>query len=137
MIHRKIAKVKTKGSRITNDLAPDLADLTVGINYAVHEYNEKENYCILELWCCDHSLQEKKATMADLNELCKDPSVLEVLTSHPKSPKTLGVLSMTSVESVDEVAKEVTVKGKKERFLRKEKLWAHGKEFDCFVLDEG
>jgi len=137
-IHRKILKVKTVGSRQTGDLRPELSDtLPSGFNYAVLEYDEAENTCIVECWCSDHPLQEKQRTVADLSEISKNSAVIEVLESHPKSPRVLGVVSTTAFENVDDVKKEITVKGKRGAFLRKERIEAHGENFDSYILDEG
>jgi len=144
MIYRRILKVKTVGSRNGEvPLQPDLTDFAVkysGINFAVHEYNEKEGWCVVELWCSDHPVLEAKhqKTDKDLQLVDTEPAVMKVLTEHRLSPKILGVLSTSTHDSVDEEKKEITVRGRKGNFLRKEKhTTTAGKEQDEYVLDEG
>lgn len=143
MIYRKIFKVKTTGSRKTNNLRPDFI-VPKGINYAVHEYNEREGWCILECWCSDNALlnltEQKK--QVDLDLLNQDKNVLAVLTSHPFSPATLGTVSVSGhsapIEKFDEKKKTVTVNGKTVNYVRKtkEKDTAN-REMEVYVLDEG
>jgi len=145
MIYRRIFKVKTTGSRDTGDLRPAFTDDFVekygrGINYVVHEYNEAEGWCVVECWCCDHPIlePEHRKNMTHLRALDKDPSVVEVLPSHPRSPPILGTLATSRHESVDEEKKEITVKGRKGSYIRKEKTFTTlGEEIDLYILDEG
>jgi len=142
---RKILKVRTTGSRATHDLRPELSDDFVkkygkGVNFTVLEYNEDENWCVLECWCSNHpcleTAERKEAT--DLTRLSKDNSVLEVVSTHRLSPKILGTLSTSTHDSVNEETKEITVKGRKGKFLRKEReRGTDGVERDVYVLDEG
>jgi hypothetical protein len=145
MIHRRIFKVKTVGSRAEGDLRPEFTDDFVsrygtGINYRVLEYNEEEGWCVVECWCCDHPIvePEHRKNMTHLFALDKDPSVLEVLPSHPKSPPVLACLATSTHESVDEEKKEIVVKGRRGSFKRKERhTTTDGTEEDLYILDEG
>jgi len=138
-IHRKILKVKTVGSRQTGDLRPKLSDtLPIGFNYAVLEYDEVENTCIVECWCSDHPLHEKPKTKADLDEISNHSTVLEGLQSHSKSPPILGSIAISFPETINEAKKEITSHGKTGKFLRKIKIHTTtGEEQDEYILDEG
>jgi len=140
-VHRRIFKVKTVGSRVTGDLRPAISDTVPrGINYAVHEYNEDEGWCIVECWCSDHPCCEpaERKGRAELEALDGDPDVLEILPSHPNSPPILGRIATTTHEEVDEEKKEITVRGRKGTYIRKEKVvTTSGEEIDVYILDEG
>jgi len=147
LIHRRIFKVKTTGSRAhpENPLRPAWTDEFVarhgkGINYVVHEYNEDEGWCIVECWCSDHPCCEptERKSKADLEALEKDADVLEVLPSHPRSPPILGIVATSVHESVDEERKEIVVRGRVGTFKRKIRHFTTaGEEEDLYILDEG
>ena len=143
MIFRKLFKVRTLGnSKTTKDLRPEWAErLPVSVSMVCHEYNETEGWCICELWVSDHPTRQVPRTMKDLNELAKDPCVIEVLHGHPLSPKTLGRLSVdknVDCTDVDLTAKTLKRHGKPMKFIRtRKKRGTHGKEIEQFVLDEG
>ena len=137
--------MKTTGARKTGDLRPVFTDNFVetygtGINFVVHEYNEKEGWCIVECWCSDHAVldikDQKKDT--DLQKIDAHASVIEVLPSYMRSPSVLASIKTIQHDSVDEAKKEITVHGKKGKFVRKDKKKDHsGKDIDLWVLDEG
>lgn len=142
VVYRQILKVKTTGSRATRNLRPEISDrLPEGLNYAVHEYNEEEDWCILEAWCSDHPVLPQKHRKNDthLKKLSGDSAVIASLTSHPLSPPILGRMTTSTHDSVDETKKEITVHGRKGTYLRKIKETRKdmGTEEDIWVLDEG
>jgi len=138
MIYRKIIKVKTRGDRATATLAPDLpTPLPKGFNYVVHEYNEKENYAVVELWCCDHPAlhPSEQKTKRDLEDFCK---VYTILPTHPRSPKVIATLTTFRHDSVDEERKTIVVNGREGSYKRKvREVLEGGIEVDLYVLDEG
>jgi hypothetical protein len=164
-VFRKVLKVKTVGSRVTGDLRPAFSDDFVekygcGINYVVHEYNEKEGWCIVEVWCSDHPILpvEHQKNMSHLEEVAKNPHVIETFEKHPLSPPVLGTISYGSPHSpkkVDLEAKTLTldvtevvpqrgkapivrITEKTVPFKRAEKArGTDGVEFDNYILDEG
>lgn len=141
-IFRKMFKVKTVGSRKQGNLAPEWHErLPPSTSMVCHEYNETEGWCICELWVSDHPIRTVPRNMKDLNELAKDPCVIEVLHGHPLSPKTLGRLSVdknADCTEVDMTAKTLKRHGKSMKFMHtRKKTGTHGKEFEQFVLDEG
>ena len=143
MIFRKIFKVKTIGnSKTTKDLRPEWTErLPTSISMVTYEFNEEEGWIICELWCSDHPIRQVPRTMKDLNELAKDPCVIEVVHNHPLSPKILGRLSLEknpNCTDVDLTKKTLKQRGKSMKFMRKrKKRGTHGKEIEQFVLDEG
>lgn len=131
--------MKTTGSRRTGDLQPDI-DLPQGINSNTLEYNEQEGWCVLECWCSDHTVmkQEHKKTNVDLEALDSQPCVIEVLKTHNKSPVVIGRILTNVEDGVDENNKELTVQGKKHKYMLKEKhVTTGGVEENRYVLDEG
>lgn len=144
MIHRKIVKVNTTGSRATRDLRPEFSErLAHGLNYAVLEYNEAEGWCVVELWCSDHSLLKvaDQKGMADLEDFSADSAVIENLTSHPASPPLLasiGFGGLNSPKVINAKNKVLEFEGRQGNFLRKKKRKrTDGKEEDFYIVDEG
>ena len=147
-IHRRIFKVKTLGKRGSSDpLRPAISDdLPHGLNYVVHEYDEVEDACIVEVWCSDHPLlpQTDRKAMADIAKLRHHPSFITRLTDHAKSPtilarQSLSVFSQSAPNAtVDKAKKEITWQGRKGTYIRTYKETPHGKkEQDVYVFDEG
>jgi hypothetical protein len=138
-MYRRLLKVRTVGSRAEGNLRPafsdNFANKYVGINYVVHEYNEREGWCIVEAWCSDHPVlpPEHRKDMRHLEELARDPNVIEVVPSHPLSPPVLGRITVSVPDSVVEATGEVVVLGRRGKFIRKEKEMAQ----DIYILDEG
>lgn len=144
MIHRKIVKAKTSGSRATRDLQPEFSErLPHGLNYGVLEYNETEGWCIVELWCSDHPVirEDIQKSMSDLEAFAKDSAVLEILQSHPKSPEILGSMGVGGLHSpklIDKEKKLVEFEGRTGNYKRKiKRKRSDGLEEDYYVLDEG
>lgn len=138
MIVRKILKVKTTGSRGEGNLRPELADrLPSGINLAVLEYSEDDSFAILEIWGSTHPLIEHSISSKSLDDTVKEPSIIEVLEKHPKSPKILGTMSIASSATldIDSSTKTITDKarGKSDTYVRKE----IDRDGEIFILDEG
>lgn len=139
---RKILKVKTVGTRTEGNLRPALTDdLLRGLNLVVHEYDETEGTAIIEIFGSDHLAlkSEERLTPAKMSEMLKHVSVIEELTTHPKSPPIICRLAV----SLDSVAEEVDEQEKtfvkketkgKHKYLRKDK--GHRGE-DILVMDEG
>ena len=142
-VYRKLLKVKTAGSRAEGNLRPAFSDefpnKYAGINYVVHEYNEAEGWCILEAWCSDHPIlpPEHQKNISHLNELSRNPHVIEIVEKHPLSPPVLGMFATATHDSVDEEKKEIVVRGRKGKFIRKEKQMTHAGEKELYILDEG
>lgn len=165
-VFRKILKVRTTGRRDdpTNPLRPAFSDefseKYAGVNYVVHEYNEAEGWCIVELWCSDNPIlpPEHQKNMSHLEEVAKNPAVIETVVNHPLSPPVLGRISYGSPSSpkkVDTVAKTITLDmtevvpitnqtpitrtvTKTVPYKRVERVTGtHGLEFDEYILDEG
>lgn len=141
-IFRKMFKVKTVGSRKHGNLAPEWHErLPPSTSMVCHEYNEKEGWCICELWVSDHPIRTVPRTMADLNQMANDPCVIEVVHDHHLSPKILGRLSCditSDVTDVDGKLKTLKRKGKPMKFkYKREKTGTHGKKVKQYVLDEG
>jgi len=141
MIHRKILKVKTTGSRVTRDLRPILTDvIPKGVNLTVHEYNEDEGWCVCEISGSDHPVlpPEEQITTAKIDEVLRHESVIEELETHPLSPPIIMILSTSVHDSVDAEKKEIVVRGRKGSFIRKERVIDEGGlEIDYYILDEG
>lgn len=137
-------QTKTVGSR-GGDLRPELVDSLVrGFNSRVIEYSKNDKEAIVIVWCCDHPLMHpsEQKNQTDLEQFDTDPSVLNVLTSHPKSPAKFCQISISGhsppIEAVDEKNKKVTVGGITASYLRKEtRKDTKGEEIDVYVLDEG
>ena len=133
MIHRKIVKIATEGSRKEGNLRPALARIR-GVNMKVLEYSEDDKTAVVELWGSDHEslVPEEQCNMAKINQM---PNILEVLPSHAKSPKIIGS-QMISIErlkhdkaAIDEKEKTITFKGKKLGFQKKtdrDYVWEEG-----------
>lgn len=145
-IYRKILKVKTQGSRAKGNLQPawEMAQIMPGVSTVVHEYNEKEGWCICEVWCSDHEGRGTKRSKAELDSLDTHESVIGVLTSHPLSPTIIGrvhrLSSDPTIETVDKENKEIKHKGKEKKikFKREHKMKdTGGKEITKYILDEG
>jgi len=141
-IFRKMFKVKTVGSRKQGNLAPEWhRRLPPSTSMVCHEYNEEEGWCICELWVSDHPIRTVPRTMADLNNMAKDPCVLEVVRHHHLSPKIvgrLGCVKNSDVTDINEKDKTLKRKGKPMNFkYKREKTGTHGKKEEQYVLDEG
>jgi len=138
LIHRKIFRVKTVGSRETKDLRPDI-ELPRGINSLVLSYND--GTCIIEVWGSDHPILsvEDRFTIEKLRKV--EEQAVEVLDAHPLSPRIIGAITMLESvikqmgSAVDEERKEITVKGKIYKFVRKEYDDRQGE--NRYILDEG
>ena len=138
---RKILKVKTTGSRDTGDLRPAFTDIPQGLNYQVYEYNEKEGWCIVEIYGFDHPVLEphKKFTPAKQTKVLIDSAVIEELPTHPLSPKVLARLTapVGSFEP-DEKRKVVKREGKEYPYMKiEDTLDGHGFKIKQVVFDEG
>ncbi|MEM3618230.1 MAG: hypothetical protein QXK47_04050 [Candidatus Bathyarchaeia archaeon] len=135
-VYRKIFKCRTAGSKEKGDLRPEIVGrVPAGINLAVLEYNEAEGWCIVEFYCSDHPLLGNLAKgLADLEKLKQDPSIIEELTTHPASPKIIGGFAIAEWmhEQIDEEKKEVVVKGKRYKYVRRDPDPRIG-----VVIDEG
>ncbi len=136
---RKILKVKTSGSRKTGDLKPSL-DLPRGLNMVVHEYNEEEGWCIVEIWGSDHPIlsPEERVTPEKINHVLAQ--AIEELATHPLSPRKLGEIygNIGSFEVVDEKRKIVRreIDGKEFTYVRTEKR-GRPREENVVIFDEG
>lgn len=142
MIYRKLFRVKTVGSKQEGDLRPEWSGrLPPSISMVVHEYDYVTQTCVCECWGSDHPIRAVSRNMSDLEELAKDPCVVEVLDTHPSSPEVIGVLSLSgghSPESVDKAKKKLTFKGKTMSYKRiKKHKTTSGEEEELFILDEG
>jgi len=123
-IYRKMFKIKTIGSSKEGNLKPEIVEkMPAGINLVVHEYNEAAGWAIVELYCSDHPLLDSKyrKTMADLEKLKNDLSIIESVASHPNSPAILATFHIKTelATAIDETAKTLTVKGVTAKFVRK------------------
>jgi len=138
MIYRKLLKVRVAGSSDKGNLRPAFTDYFTekysGINFVVHEYNEREGWCIVEVWCSDHPVlpPEHRKNMKHLEELAKDPNVIEEVRTHPLSPPIVGRIIVSTPNSVDEVSNEVVISGNRFKYIRKDKV----RGMDVYVLDE-
>jgi len=137
MIHRKIFKVATTGSREKGNLKPVIADdLPAGLNLTVLEYNEPEAWCVVEVWSSDHPMRRTSEEIAGLMDKVRGhKSVMLELADHPLKPLKIGKVNMgkTDKHKIDFDKKEVTFKGKKGKYKRIEKF----REQEIIVLDEG
>lgn len=145
MIHRKILRVKTTGSREKANLRPILSDnIGPGVNMLVLEYDEAAEEAIVEIYGSDHSLiaADRQCNEAKLKSFYEGRAdVLEVLTSHAKSPATICKIGMPLSQAIstglaiDEAEKKIALKGKDHSYSRKETDDQFHEEI--YVLDEG
>jgi len=141
-ISRRILRVKTAGSRENGDLRPALVDdLPRGINLVVHEYNEAEGWCVIEIWGSDHPIlrPEERSTTGKINSVVTHESVVEELATHPLSPPKLAeITGVVGSMKVDERRKVVIKEGKEYPYIRVEKRQIHDpKGEDIIIFDEG
>lgn len=138
MIYRKILKTKIVDKDGLRE--PDLK-LPKGINLVVLEYGD--DYAVVECWCSDHEILEpnERKTDADLEILSNNPSVIQKLQSHPKSPPLLATMSISRSKNpgfnVDKNIKKLTVKSRTVSYIRMKTHSPHGKEEELYILDEG
>ena len=143
MIHRKLLKVKTKGSKKQGTLEPDVK-LPRGINMVVLEYDYKNGTADVELWCSDHELHQFPKSDKDLDQLAEHPNILKKLTKHPKSPKFIGNIAKQKQRGDDsqfeviETEKKLKDKGKDKtvKFLRKLTRKLDDVELEVYIIDE-
>lgn len=147
-IHRKILRVKTKGSRKTHDLQPNL-DLPHGVGLQAYEYINDDSECIVELHCSDVWWDSSKdaKSKSDLDTIAQLPSVIEVLPNHVSSPailyRTAIIDSKLSkkqkkITDIDLSKKTLKYKGKPLKFLRKaSRVNTASVVEDVYVMDEG
>jgi len=95
MISRRILVVKTKGSRQRGNLAPNI-QLPRGLNLLVLEYRNSDAEAVVEIWASDHrSLKDEERISsrkmeAEISKLRSEPSFVDELPSHSKSPPAVG-----------------------------------------------
>jgi len=119
MIYRQIVVVKSKGSRETGNLEPDI-NLEPGFNLRVLEYRN-DGRAVVEIWCSDNALLGNMAKgRGELDDFTRD---MEKLRSHPKSPEKIGTLAVSeeAIEAIDEERKRVRIRGREISFQRRER----------------
>lgn len=132
----KLLKVKTHKTEL-GDLEPIIADhLPKGVNLVVLEY--EGDTAIVKLTWSEHPLAEATPSAEELNQLLSRESVIEEVSAHPLADKLKVRLAVheDSIEHVNEVLKEVSLKAKRGtvNYLRKEASRDGGYDY---VLDEG
>jgi hypothetical protein len=135
----KIVKVKTRGSRITGNLEPEIARiLPLGVNLIVLEYTDNDASAIVKLSWSEHPFAERTPTQTEIEELIAHRSVLQEVVAHPLANQLLTRMALVGQERIAESSKKpntlIDVKTNKEvSFVRKELR----KNELTYIIDEG
>jgi len=111
MISRRILVVKTKGSRQGGNLVPNI-QLSRGFNLLVLEYRNNDTEAVVEIWASDHpSLRDEERISsrkmeAEISKLRSEPSFVDELPSHPKSPPIIGQIVRRHEDGTEEILDE-------------------------------
>jgi len=137
-IHRKVLKVRLRGSKEKGDLRPAISDyLPQGLNILALEYGK--DYAICEIWGSDSDMlhPDERFSKEKLDRILKSSDVIAVMTKHPLSPERIGAicLSHSVGMKVDEARKLIEWEGKSISYKRTISIGKNEKA--AYVVDEG
>jgi len=147
MIYRKIFRSKVRydedGTR-----SPEIFGKLRGLSGVVLEYSDDGKSAIVEIILVRNQLSMHNLTPAVFDELAKEPCVLEVLDSHPKSPEVITQIrisdfpdrpaEMRPVSRHVATRKEITYQGKIFKYLRAHEYTSTaGERVIDYIIEEG